>query len=92
MNKLQELVDDIHKMSGIGKITLTERIQTLLTSEVEKERERLLKEVEEKVIGKYEEKVKAKSSEDMINNAWKIARNALREKQRKALSDIGGSK
>ena len=36
MNKLQELVEKIHKLSGIGKTTLTEEIQSLLNSEVEK--------------------------------------------------------
>lgn len=76
MNKLQELVDEIHKMSGIGKITLTERIQALLTSEVER------------VIGE-DEKMGGLSNLE-VEKVY--ARNQLRKEQRKALSDIGGGK
>lgn len=66
---------------------------SLLTSEVEKERERLLKEVEEKVIGDDDDI----PSVDVTNqNYWEEQndhireRNQLRAEQRKALSDIGG--
>ena len=90
MNKLQELVNDIHKMSGIGKITLTERIQALLTSEVEKERERLLKEVEEKLLKRDEVVKTAKTVFDGTKECIYLARATLKAEQRKALSDIGG--
>lgn len=69
------------------------KVKALLTSEVENERKRLLKEVKEKVIGKdevnecYFENPDGSITPDSGYNEA-IARNELREEQRKILSDI----
>lgn len=68
-------------------------VKALITSEVEKERERLLKEVEEKVIGDEDyagKEFMGKFGVEMMGEDEAEHRNYLKKEQRKALSDIGG--
>lgn len=70
-------------------------LSALLTSEVERERERLLKEVEDKVIGDEDyagKEFRGKFGVEMMGEDEAEHRNYLKKEQRKALSDIGGGK